>query len=130
MNKKGSRGVSNVAILPKYDHNNILLVGFGLECRETMVSHNFPTPRRTLVSFELLRETTKVSPYLNSNLEPHTQHILYITQDQWTTSLSGSLMLFWKFTLCEFLYLLHIQHFDSFVLFGLGVGFQALLPRS
>ena len=82
MNKKGSRGVSNVAILPKYDHNNILPIGFGLECRETTVSHNFPTPRRTLVSFELLRETTKVSPYLNSNLEPHTQHILYITQDQ------------------------------------------------
>ena len=47
-----------------------------LGCRGTMVSHNFPAPRETLVNLELLREATQVSPYSNSNFGPHTQRVI------------------------------------------------------
>ena len=63
------------------DHSSILPAGFGalLGCRGITISHNFPALREILVNLELLREATQVSPYLNSNLGPHTQCILCMT---------------------------------------------------
>ena len=86
-----------MAILIGRDHNSILLAGSGilLGCRGTTKSHNFLTPREILVNLELLRKETQMSPYSDSNLGPHTQHILCITQDNYTTPLGGSMVKSW-----------------------------------
>ena len=72
-------------------YSSTLPTRFGalLKCRRTMVSHNFPTSWETLVNLKL-REATQVSLYSNSNLGSHTQHILCITQDHWTTTFNGN----------------------------------------
>lgn len=72
---------TNVIILPECDHSSTLFAGSGalLGCKKTIISHNFPAPRKTLVNLKLLKKVSQMSPYSNLNLRSQAQHILCIT---------------------------------------------------
>ena len=74
--QKMGRGATNVAILPRHDHNSTLPVGSGalLGYRGTTLSHNLWVLRGTLVNFELLSNSSESI----SRFEPWTSHLVHL----------------------------------------------------